>query len=80
MIESLESQDNADECAEGQESQKKKIIKLRKWKAQDLPEKRNVPCYPRKPSVADIPHKPSQTFELFLDVLAIDHLLKQTVN
>ncbi len=29
------------------------------------------------PLVADIPHKPSQTLELFL---IIDHLLKQTVN
>ncbi len=36
--------------------------------------------YPHKPSVADIPHTPSQTLELFLDVLPIDHLVKQNVN
>ncbi len=79
-IESSGPQDGADEAVERQESQEKKIIKLRKWKAQDLPEKTNVPCYPYKPSVADIPSTPSQTLELFLDVLAIDHLVKQTVN
>ncbi len=74
------SQDDADEDVERQESREKKIIKLRKWKAQDLPEKTNVPCYPYKPSVTDIPSTPSQTLELFLDALAIDHLVKQTVN
>ncbi|MPC14254.1 hypothetical protein E2C01_007016 [Portunus trituberculatus] len=47
----IESSESQDECIEGQESQKKKMIKLRKWKAQDLPEKRYVPCYPYKPSV-----------------------------
>ncbi len=59
---------------------KKKIIKLRKWKAQDLPEKTNVLCFPYKPSIADIPRKPSKTLELFLDVLATDHLVKTNVN
>ncbi len=59
---------------------KKKIIKLRKWKAQDLPEKTNVLCYPYKPCIGDIPRKPRETLELFLDVLAIDHLVKQTGN
>ncbi len=80
VLDSTVSQDEVDENGERQASQKKKIIKLRKWKAQDLPEKTNVPCYPYKPSVADIPRKSSETLELFLDVLAIDHLVKQTVN
>ncbi len=74
VMESSGSQDDADEGVERQGSQEKKIIKLRKWKAQDLPEKTNVPL------VADIPRTPSQTLELFLDVLATDHLVKQTVN
>ncbi len=39
-----------------------------------------VTCYPHKPSVADIPRKPSAIFELFLDVVAIEHLVKQTVT
>ncbi len=80
MLDSSESQDDADENVERQASQKKKIIKLKKWKTQDLPEKTNVPCYSYKPSMADIPHKPSETLELLLDVLAIHHLVKQTVN
>ncbi|XP_045101311.1 piggyBac transposable element-derived protein 3-like [Portunus trituberculatus] len=80
VLDSTVAQDDVDENVERQTSQKKKIIKLRKWKAQDLPEKTNVPCYPYKPSIADIPRKPSETLELFLDVLAIDHLVKQTVN
>ncbi len=80
VLDSSVSQDDADENVERQVTHKNKIIKLRKWKAQDLPEKTNVPCYPYKPSVADIPRKPSETLELFLDVLAIDHIVKRTVN
>ncbi len=61
-----------------QEKQKK--IKLRQWKAEDLPKQVNVTRYPYKPSVADIPCKPSAVFELFLDVAAIEHLVKHTVT
>ncbi len=44
------------------------------------PKKRNVTRYPYKPSVADISRKPSGIFELFLNVVAIEHLVKQTVT
>ncbi len=46
VIGSSGSQDDADEGVERQESHEKKIIKLRKCKAQDIPEKTNIPCYP----------------------------------
>ncbi len=60
--------------------EKRKKIKLRQWKAEDLPEKENVTRYPYKPSAADIPRKPSAIFELFMDMVAIEHLVKQTVT
>ncbi len=44
------------------------------------PRKLNVTRYPYKPSVAHIPRKPSVIFELFLDAVAIEHLVKQTVT
>ncbi len=59
---------------------KQKRIKLTQWKAEDLPDKLTVTRYPYKPSVADIPHKPSGIVELFLDVVPIEHLVKQTVT
>ncbi len=36
--------------------------------------------YPYKTSAADIPRKPSAIFELFLDVVAIEHVMKQTAT
>ncbi len=78
VIQSSQLQDDTDKGVMKQEKQKKKI-KLRQWKA-DLPVKLNVTRYPYKPSVADIPCKPSAIFELLLDVVAIEHLVKQTVT
>ncbi len=79
VIKSSQLQDETDKGIMRQEKQKK-TIKLRQWKLEDLPEKQNVPRYPYKPSVADIPRKPSAILELFLDVVAIQHLVKQTVT
>ncbi len=79
VIQSSQLQDDTDKGVMKQEKQKKKI-KLRQWKAEDLPVKLNVTCFPHKPSVADIPCKPSAIFELLLDVVAIEHLVKQTVT
>ncbi len=76
-IKSSQLQDDTDEGVMKQEKWKK--IKLRQWKAEDLPEEVNVTRYPYKPSAADIPRKPSAIFELFMDVVAIEHLVKQTV-
>lgn len=55
-------------------------IKLRQWKMQDIPEKTCVPRYPCKPSSADLLRKSSEIIELFLDIVAIDHLVTSTVN
>ncbi len=56
------------------------MVRLRQWKEQDILENTSVPTYSYKLSVADVPRKPSRIFELFLDIIAIDHLLKETVN
>ncbi len=77
-IKSSQLQDDTNEGVMKQEKRKK--IKLRQWKAEDLPEKVNATRYPYKPSAADIPRKPSAIFELFMDVVAIEHLVKQTVT
>ncbi|KAK3884257.1 hypothetical protein Pcinc_011468 [Petrolisthes cinctipes] len=81
MIGSSEVQDSVDENVEIQEEcQKRKKIKPRQWKVQDIPEKTCVPRYPYKPSSADLPRKPCEIIELFLDIIAIDHIVKSTVN
>ncbi len=72
VMESLQLQDDNDKGVMKQEKQKK--IKLRQWKAEDFPVELTVTYCPYKPSVADIPRKPSATFELFLDVVAMEHL------
>ncbi len=59
-IKSSQLQDDTDIGVMKQEKQKK--IKLRQWKAEDLPEKVNVTRYYYKPSVADIPRKPYLNF------------------
>ncbi len=79
VIKSLQLQVDIHEGAMRQEKQKN-IIQLREWKAENLPEKQNVARYPYKPLAVYISRKFSAIFELFLDVVATEHLVKQTVT